>query len=154
MITAAGVGWAAGRAGRRPDAGELLGKELHARPRRKPRIEARGLAQRGGTATPDPDGRAAAAMRLRVHGHVVEGKVLAVEADVVAAPQGLADLEELEDAAHAPLEGHPHVLELLADVRHVPRDTYAQDDPSFRDAIKGADDVGEDHGLAKRGQEH
>jgi len=80
--------------------------------------------------------------------------VLAVEADVVAAPQGLADLEELEEAADAPLEGHPHVLELLADVRHVARDAHAQDDPSLRDAIERADDMGEDHGLAQSGQEH
>ena len=136
------------RAGGRLDLREVLGEELHAGPGGEPGVEARRFAEGNGPAAPDPDGRPARAMGLGVHGDVLEGEVLAVEAHAVAAPQGLADLQDLQEAADAPLEGNADVLELLADGRGVARDANAEDDPALRDAVERGHDLGEDDGLA------
>jgi hypothetical protein len=93
-------------------------------------------------------------MGLGLHRDVVEREVLAGEADVIAAPEGLADLDRLEESPHAPIERHAGGCEFLADRRIVRGEAHAEDDAPFGGAIERADDVREHDGIAQGGQEH
>src|SRR4029453_13027531 len=106
---------------------ELGGEVLHAGPGREPGVEARRLAKRGRAAASDPDGWAAGTGRLGLDGDAVEGEVLAAERDIVAAPKRAADLQRLEEAAHASLERHAHRGEFLPDGRRIGGDTHPED---------------------------
>src|SRR6267143_1602862 len=106
-------------------------EELHAGAGREPRVPARGLAQRGRPTATDPDRRPAAAVRLGLHGHVLQREVLAAERHAVAAPQRPADLERLEEAADAAVPRHTDGGKLLADGRCVGGDADAQDGPAL-----------------------
>src|SRR5205807_8677600 len=126
-----------------PNTREVLGEELDAGAGGKPRVEARRLAQRRRPAATDPDRRPTGARRLRLHGDVVEREVLAVKPDVVAAPEGAADLERLEKAAHAAVPRHAGGGELLPDRGRVGGDGDAEDDAALGHAIERADHVSE-----------
>src|SRR5439155_18280570 len=99
-------------------------------------------------------GRAARAVRLRLHRDVVEREVLAAEAHVVPPPERLTDLDRLEESPDAPLERNAGGRELFADRRIVGGEADAEDDAALRGAVERADDVHQDDGVAQRRQEH
>src|SRR5262245_15726069 len=146
--------WSPGRTRSGLDAGKVLREELDAGPRRKPCVEARGDSERRGSATADPDRRAARTMGLGLHRDVVEREVFAGEAHVIAAPERLADLDRLEESPYPPIERHAGGGEFLADRRIVRGEAHAEDDAAFGGAIERADDVREHDGIAQGGQEH
>ena len=152
--TADGAAVPSRRARRRPDLRQALGEERGARPRREPRIPARGLAQRRRAAATDPDRRTTRAMRLGLHRDVVQREMLAAEAHAVAGPQRATDLQRLEEAADAALPRHADGGELPADRRRVGGDADAEDHAALRHAVERADDVRQRHGIAQRGQQH
>src|SRR5690349_23184560 len=78
--TGHGAGRTTGLARGRLDARKMLREEFDARAGRKPRVEARGLAERRRSAAADPDRRAALPVGFRLDGDVVEREVLAAEA--------------------------------------------------------------------------
>ena len=132
----------------------MLGEELHVGPGREPGVEPCGFAQRRGAAAADPERRATRPLGLGLHRDVLEREVLAAEAHVVPPPQGLTDLERLQEPPDATLEGNARGGELLADRRIVGGDADPEDDATLGGAVEGADDVRQHDRVAQRRQEH